>query len=185
MLGAPGAGKGTHSALISAEYGVPHISTGDILRANIKEGTELGKLAESYIAKGALVPDEVVIGLVADRLAQPDAQNGYVLDGFPRTIAQAVAFDVIIGRLSGRRVCSCGATCHVSALGGSEICPKCGKQLYIRDDDKPETVKARLEVYLKQTAPLIDYYKAKGVLVDIDACGTIKEDFEKIKKVLG
>ena len=126
MLGAPGAGKGTHSALISAEYGVPHISTGDILRANIKEGTGLGKLAESYIAKGALVPDEVVIGLVADRLAQPDAQNGYVLDGFPRTIAQAealdkvaridiainidVAFDVIIGRLSGRRVCSCGAT---------------------------------------------------------------------------
>lgn len=200
MLGAPGAGKGTHSALISSEYGIPHISTGDILRANIKEGTELGKLAESYIVRGALVPDDVVIGLVADRLAQPDAQNGYVLDGFPRTIAQAEAldkvahidiavnidvdFDIIIGRLSGRRVCSCGATCHVSALGGSEVCPKCGKRLYVRDDDKPETVRARLQVYLEQTAPLIDYYRNKGVLVDIDACGTIQEDFAKIKKVL-
>ena len=200
MLGAPGAGKGTHSALISSEYGSPHISTGDIRRANIKEGTELGKLAESYIVKGALVPDDVVIGLVADRLAQPDAQNGYVLDGFPRTIAQAealdkvaridiainidVSFDIIVGRLSGRRVCSCGATCHVSTLGGSEVCPKCGKQLYIRDDDKPETVRARLQVYLEQTAPLIDFYRNKGVLVDIDACGTIQEDFAKIKKVL-
>lgn len=200
MLGAPGAGKGTHSALIAKEYGIPHISTGDILRMNIKEGTELGKLAKSYIDKGALVPDEVVIEIVADRLAQPDASNGYVLDGFPRTIAQAealdkvakidialnivVGFDVIINRLSGRRVCVCGATCHVSTLGGSEVCPRCGKPLFVRDDDKPETIAARLNVYREQTALLIDYYEKKGILVDIDAVGTIEEDFAKIKKVL-
>ncbi len=200
MLGAPGAGKGTHAALISSEYGIPHVSTGDILRANIKEGTELGKLAQSYINKGALVPDDVVIGLMADRLSKPDAQNGYVLDGFPRTIAQAEAldkvtkidiavnidvdFNVIINRLSGRRVCSCGATYHTSIIGDCTKCEKCGEELYIRDDDKPETVKARLDVYLKQTAPLIDYYKAQGVFVNINANSSIKEDFEKIKKVL-
>lgn len=200
MLGAPGAGKGTHSALIAKEYGIPHISTGDILRKNIKEGTELGRLAKSYIDKGALVPDEVVIGIVADRLAQSDAGNGYVLDGFPRTIAQAEALDkvakidvalnivvdysVIIDRMSGRRVCVCGATYHTSMLNGSDTCEKCGQKLFIRDDDKPETVKARLDVYEKQTAPLIGYYKDKGILVDIDACGTIAEDFAKIKKVL-
>ena len=200
MLGAPGAGKGTQSALIAKEYGVPHISTGDILRRNIKEGTELGKLAKSYIDAGALVPDEVVIGIVADRLSEADAQGGYVLDGFPRTIAQAealdkvaridiainivVGFDVIIDRLSGRRVCVCGATYHTSTLGGSTVCKECGKELFIRDDDKPETVKARLETYEKQTAPLIGYYEKKGVLVNIDATGTIEQDFEKIKKVL-
>lgn len=200
MLGAPGAGKGTQSALIAKEYGIPHISTGDILRMNIKQGTELGTLAKSYIDKGALVPDEVVIGIVADRLAQPDAANGYVLDGFPRTIAQAealdkvakidiainivVGFDVIVARLSGRRVCVCGATCHTSTLNGSEVCPKCGKKLFIRDDDKPETVRARLDVYRAQTEPLIGYYAEKGILVDIDATGTIEEDFAKIKKVL-
>ena len=200
MLGAPGAGKGTQSALIAKEYGIPHISTGDILRRNIKEGTELGKLAKSYIDAGALVPDEVVIGIVADRLAEADARNGYVLDGFPRTIAQAealdkvakidvainivVGFDVIIDRLSGRRVCVCGATYHTSTLGGRTTCPGCGKELFIRDDDKPDTVKARLETYEKQTAPLIGYYKNAGILVDIDATGTIEQDFEKIKKVL-
>ena len=201
MLGAPGAGKGTQSALIAEEYHIPHISTGDILRKNIKEGTELGKLAKSYIDAGALVPDEVVIGIVADRLAEADAQNGYVLDGFPRTIAQAealdkvakidiainivVGFDVIVNRLSGRRVCVCGATYHTSTLGGKTVCEKCGKELFVRDDDKPETVRARLETYEKQTAPLIGYYEKKGVLCDIDATGTIQEDFEKIKKVLG
>lgn len=201
MLGAPGAGKGTQSALIASEYGIPHISTGDILRRNIKEGTELGKLAKSYIDAGALVPDDVVIGIVADRLAEADAQNGYVLDGFPRTIAQAealdkvakidiainivVGFDVIVNRLSGRRVCVCGATYHTSTLDGKTVCEKCGKELFVRDDDKPETVRARLETYEKQTAPLIGYYEKKGVLCDIDATGTIQEDFEKIKKVLG
>ena len=200
MLGAPGAGKGTQSALIAKEYGIPHISTGDILRRNIKEGTELGKLAKSYIDAGALVPDEVVIGIVADRLAEADARNGYVLDGFPRTIAHAealdkvakidvainivVGFDVIIDRLSGRRVCVCGATYHTSTLGGRTTCSECGKELFIRDDDKPDTVKARLETYEKQTAPLIGYYKNAGILVDIDATGTIEQDFEKIKKVL-
>ena len=200
MLGAPGAGKGTQSALIAKEYGIPHISTGDILRRNIKEGTELGKLAKSYIDAGALVPDDVVIGIVADRLSEADALNGYVLDGVPRTIAQAGALDKVgqiddahnslVGfhglsnRLSGRRVCVCGATYHTSSLGGRDTCAECGKKLFIRDDDKPETVKARLETYEKQTAPLIGYYQNKGILVDVDATGTIEQDFEKIKKVL-
>ena len=200
MLGAPGAGTGTQSALIAEEYGIPQISTGDILRRNIKEGTELGKLAKSYIDAGALVPDDVVIGIVADRLKEADAQNGYVLDGFPRTIAQAealdkvakidvainivVGFDVIVERLSGRRVCVCGATYHTSKLNGSTTCAKCGKELFFRDDDKPETVRARLETYEKQTAPLIGYYEKKGILVNVDATGTIEQDFEKIKKVL-
>ena len=174
MLGAPGAGKGTQSALIAEEYHIPHISTGDILRKNIKEGTELGKLAKSYIDAGALVPDDVVIGIVADRLKEEDALNGYVLDGFPRTIA----------RLAGRRVCVCGATYHTSKLNGSTTCAKCGKELFFRDDDKPETVRARLETYEKQTAPLIGYYEKKGILVNVDATGTIEQDFEKIKKVL-
>ena len=200
MLGAPGAGKGTQSALIAEEYHIPHISTGDILRKNIKEGTELGKLAKSYIDAGALVPDDVVIGIVADRLKEEDALNGYVLDGFPRTIAQAealdkvakidiavnivVGFDVIVERLAGRRVCVCGATYHTSELNGSTTCAKCGKELFFRDDDKPETVRARLETYEKQTAPLIGYYEKKGILVNVDATGTIEQDFEKIKKVL-
>ena len=200
MLGAPGAGKGTQSALIAEEYHIPHISTGDILRKNIKEGTELGKLAKSYIDAGALVPDDVVIGIVADRLKEEDALNGYVLDGFPRTIAQAealdkvakidiavnivVGFDVIVERLAGRRVCVCGATYHPSKLNGSTTCAKCGKELFFRDDDKPETVRARLETYEKQTAPLIGYYEKKGILVNVDATGTIEQDFEKIKKVL-
>ena len=200
MLGAPGAGKGTQSALIAEEYHIPHISTGDILRKNIKEGTELGKLAKSYIDAGALVPDDVVIGIVADRLKEEDALNGYVLDGFPRTIAQAealdkvakidiavnivVGFDVIVERLAGRRVCVCGATYNTSKLNGSTTCAKCGKELFFRDDDKPETVRARLETYEKQTAPLIGYYEKKGILVNVDATGTIEQDFEKIKKVL-
>ena len=200
MLGAPGAGKGTQSALIAEEYHIPHISTGDILRKNIKEGTELGKLAKSYIDAGALVPDDVVIGIVADRLKEEDALNGYVLDGFPRTIAQAealdkvakidiavnivVGFDVIVERLAGRRVCVCGATYHTAKLNGSTTCAKCGKELFFRDDDKPETVRARLETYEKQTAPLIGYYEKKGILVNVDATGTIEQDFEKIKKVL-
>lgn len=199
LLGAPGAGKGTQAALIAKEYNIPHISTGDILRRNIKEQTELGKLAKSYIDKGALVPDEVVIDIVKDRLSESDAQNGYILDGFPRTIAQAealskvakidialniiVPFETIIERLSGRRVCICGETSHVNVLKGNGTCPKCGQKMFIRDDDKPETVKNRLDVYEKQTAPLIGFYEKAGVLVDINAT-SVEDTFEAVKEAL-
>ncbi len=201
LLGAPGAGKGTQAALICEEYGVPHISTGDILRRNIKEGTPLGIKAKEYIDAGALVPDEVVIGLVEDRLSQDDCKNGYVLDGFPRTIPQAealdkvakidmainidVPFEMIVSRLGGRRVCKCGATYHVSTLGGETKCKACGDDLFIRDDDKPETVQNRLRVYQEQTQPLIDFYGAQGKVVDIAATGSIYEIFADVKKVLG
>ena len=199
-MGAPGAGKGTQAALIAEEYKVPHISTGDILRRNIKEGTPLGLKAKSYIDAGGLVPDEVVIGLVEDRLKEADCNNGYILDGFPRTIAQAealdkvaridlainidVPFETIIERLSGRRVCVCGETYHVSMLNGETNCRKCGKPLFIRDDDKPETVKKRLDTYEKQTAPLINYYGAQGKLVNVKAVNSIEENFAAVKKVL-
>ena len=200
LLGAPGAGKGTQAALIAEEYKVPHISTGDILRRNIKEGTPLGLKAKSYIDAGGLVPDEVVIGLVEDRLREADCANGYILDGFPRTIAQAealdrvaridlainidVPFETIIERLGGRRVCVCGETYHVSMLNGETNCRKCGKPLFIRDDDKPETVKKRLDTYEKQTAPLINYYGAQGKLVNVKAVSSIEENFAAVKKVL-
>lgn len=200
LLGAPGAGKGTQAALIAEEYHIPHISTGDILRRNIKEGTPLGKEAKSYIDKGALVPDEVVIGLVKDRLSQSDCANGYILDGFPRTIAQAeeldkvakidvavnidVPFETIIERLGGRRVCVCGETYHVSTLNGETECKRCGKELFIRDDDKPETVKNRLKVYEEQTQPLIDYYRNQGKLADVLAVGSIQENFANVKKAI-
>ncbi len=200
LLGAPGAGKGTQAALIAEEYQVPHISTGDILRRNIKEGTPLGLKAKSFIDSGGLVPDDVVIGLVEDRLTQADCQNGYILDGFPRTIAQAqaldkvaridlainidVPFEMIVERLGGRRVCVCGETYHISTLNGSDICKRCGKELFIRDDDKPETVKNRLRVYQEQTQPLIDYYRNQDKLVDVVATGSIAEIFADVKKVL-
>ncbi len=200
LLGAPGAGKGTQAALICEEFNVPHISTGDILRRNIKEGTPLGKKAKEFIDAGALVPDEVVIGLVEDRLSQDDCKNGYVLDGFPRTIPQAealdkvakidmainidVPFDMIVSRLGGRRVCVCGETYHVSTLNGETKCKRCGKELFIRDDDRPETVQNRLKVYQEQTQPLIDYYGAQGKVVDIPATGSIQDIFEDVKKVL-
>ena len=200
LLGAPGAGKGTQAALIAEEYKVPHISTGDILRRNIKEGTPLGLKAKSYIDAGGLVPDEVVIGLVEDRLKEAECNNGYILDGFPRTIAQAealdkvaridlainidVPFETIIERLSGRRVCVCGETYHVSMLNGETNCRKCGKPLFVRDDDKPETVKKRLDTYEKQTAPLINYYGAQGKLVNVKAVNSIEENFAAVKKVL-
>ncbi|MDE5601477.1 MAG: adenylate kinase [Clostridia bacterium] len=200
LLGAPGAGKGTQAALICEEYNVPHISTGDILRRNIKEGTPLGVKAKEYIDAGALVPDEVVIGLVEDRLAKADCKNGYVLDGFPRTIAQAealdrvasidmainidVPFEMIVSRLGGRRVCKCGATYHVSTLNDETKCKACGDELFIRDDDKPETVQNRLRVYQEQTEPLISYYRNQGKLVDVPATGTIEEIFADVKKVL-
>lgn len=200
LLGAPGAGKGTQAAMIAAEFKVPHISTGDILRRNMKEGTPLGLKAKAFVESGGLVPDEVVIGLVEDRLSQEDCKNGYILDGFPRTIAQAealdkvaridlainidVPFETIVSRLGGRRVCVCGETYHVSMLNGETTCKRCGKELFIRDDDKPETVKNRLKVYSDQTQPLIDYYRSQNKVVDIKANGTKEEIFADIKKVL-
>ena len=200
LLGAPGAGKGTQAAMIAEEFKVPHISTGDILRRNMKEGTPLGLKAKAFVESGGLVPDEVVIGLVEDRLSQEDCKNGYILDGFPRTIAQAealdkvaridlainidVPFETIVSRLGGRRVCVCGETYHVSMLNGETTCKRCGKELFIRDDDKPETVKNRLKVYQEQTQPLIDYYRAQGKIVDIVANGTKEEIFADIKRVL-
>ncbi len=200
LLGAPGAGKGTQAAMIAEEFKVPHISTGDILRRNMKEGTPLGLKAKAFVESGGLVPDEVVIGLVEDRLSQDDCKNGYILDGFPRTIAQAealdkvaridlainidVPFETIIDRLGGRRVCVCGETYHVSMLNGETTCKRCGKELFIRDDDKPETVKNRLKVYSDQTQPLIDYYRSQNKVVDIKANGTKEEIFADIKKVL-
>ncbi len=188
MLGAPGAGKGTQAKMIAAEYQVPHISTGDIFRANIKNGTELGMEAKKYMDQGLLVPDELTVKILLDRVAQDDCKNGYVLDGFPRTIPQAEVLDKaltqlgdqidyainvdvpdenIINRMSGRRAClGCGATYHIKHIPPKTegVCDTCGQGLVLRDDDKPETVKNRLDVYHKQTQPLIDFYSAKGVL---------------------
>lgn len=199
FLGAPGAGKGTQAKRISEKYGIPHISTGDILRANIKAGTELGKLAKSYIDKGALVPDEVIIKVMESRLADADCKNGYLLDGFPRTIEQAKALDkitdvtlavnivvdndAVVARIAGRRMCVCGESYHVSAHP-SDVCDKCGAKLYQRDDDKEETVKSRLEVYERQTAPLIEYYSAKGVLRDVDGMKDVADVTSEIVKVI-
>lgn len=200
LLGAPGAGKGSQATKIAAKYGIAHISTGDALRANIKNGTELGKFAKSYIDQGLLVPDEVVVGIVADRIKQDDCKNGFLLDGFPRTINQAeelgkltdvdyvinidVNFDLITARIAGRRMCACGETYHVSTYK-SDVCAKCGAPLYQRADDKEETVKERLAVYEKQTAPLVDYYKKSGKLVDVDGNKSIDEVFAEIVKILG
>ncbi len=208
MLGAPGAGKGTQAKLIAEKYQIPHISTGDIFRANIKNNTELGKKAKEYMDQGLLVPDELTCDLVVDRISQPDAQNGYVLDGFPRTIPQAealtnalnargeaidFAIDVevpdenIVNRMGGRRAClACGATYHVvyAAPAKEGICDKCGKELVLRDDDKPETVKKRLDVYHAQTQPLIDYYQKAGVLYELDGTKEIDEIFASIQEVL-
>lgn len=200
LLGAPGAGKGSQATKIATEYNIPHISTGDILRKNIKEQTELGKMAKSYIDQGQLVPDDVVVAIVEDRLKQDDAKNGYLLDGFPRTIAQAdalkkfttvnyvlnlqVPFELIMDRITGRRMCTCGESYHVSTLNGSNKCKVCGKELYVRDDDKPETVENRLNVYNELTKPLIEYYKKDGVVYDIDGSKAISEVYDEIKKVL-
>ena len=199
LLGAPGAGKGTQATRISDKYDLPHISTGDILRKNIKEGTELGIEAKSYIDAGQLVPDEVVINIVKDRLQQADCKKGYILDGFPRTVAQAEALDkvaeidaviniavdpaLIVDRITGRRMCACGESYHIS-MGIGETCPKCGSKLYQRDDDKEDTVKARMQVYENQTAPLIDYYTAKNLVIDVDGGKPLNEVFEQISKVI-
>ena len=209
MLGAPGAGKGTQAKKIAEKYGIPHISTGDIFRANIKNGTELGKKAKTYMDQGLLVPDELTCDLVVDRIQQPDAKNGYVLDGFPRTIPQAecltdalsklgskidYAIDVdvpdenIINRMSGRRAClGCGATYHITFNPPVKegICDTCGQELVLRDDDKPETVKKRLDVYHQQTQPLIDYYKNAEVLAEVDGTQPMDAVFQGIVEILG
>lgn len=208
MLGAPGAGKGTQAKMIATKYNVPHISTGDIFRANIKEGTELGKKAKSYMDQGLLVPDELVVDLVVDRLQQEDCKDGYILDGFPRTIPQAealdaalskldtkldvaldidVADDFIVKRMGGRRAClGCGATYHIVNIPPKKegICDTCGAELVLRDDDKPETVEKRLLVYHEQTQPLIDYYKNCGILVTLDGTKDMNEVFTNICSVL-
>lgn len=208
MLGAPGAGKGTQAKMIADKYDIPHISTGDIFRANIKNGTELGMKAKAYMDQGALVPDELTCDLVVDRIKQADCENGYVLDGFPRTIPQAECLDAalkgmgeaidyainvdvpdenIVRRMSGRRACvSCGATYHIEhVLPKKEgICDRCLSELVLRDDDKPETVLKRLGVYHEQTQPLIEYYTKAGVLVDVDGTKDMMEVFEAITGIL-
>ena len=209
MLGAPGAGKGTQAKKISEKYQIPHISTGDIFRANIKNGTELGQKAKTYMDKGLLVPDELVVDLVVDRVNQDDCTNGYVLDGFPRTIPQAEALDKalselnqkvdyainvevpdenIVRRMSGRRACvDCGSTYHLVYAPTKEegICGKCGGTLILRDDDKPETVTKRLGVYHEQTQPLIEYYTKSGILKEVDGTIDINDVFGEIVKILG
>ena len=202
LLGAPGAGKGTQASRISRRFGMPHISTGDIFRANIKNQTEIGLLAKSYIDKGQLVPDDVTCKIVENRLQEEDCKNGYLLDGFPRTVYQAEAlekfthidavvnididFALLTARLCGRRVCKeCGETYHVSTLNGKTTCDKCNGALHQRADDNPETVQKRLDVYLAQTAPLIEYYTKKGVIKNFTGTDEPPEVlFAQIEKVL-
>lgn len=209
MLGAPGAGKGTHAKKISEKYNIPHISTGDIFRANIKEGTELGKKAKEYMDQGLLVPDELTCDLVMDRIQQDDCKNGFVLDGFPRTIPQAealtaalekinekmdyaldieIADEKIVERMSGRRVCTkCGAPFHIVNIPPKTegICDHCGGELEFRADDQPETVLKRLGVYHEQTQPLIEYYAKQGILKEIDGTKSVEEGFASIVEILG
>ncbi len=209
LLGPPGAGKGTYSQRLIEKFNIPQISTGDILREAVKAKTELGIKAKDYMDKGLLVPDEVIIGIVEDRIKEPDCKNGFLLDGFPRTIEQADALEYILNknklkldcvvnlivkneilfkRLTGRRLCKkCGANYNIYTLPPAQegICDKCQSELYQRDDDKPETIEKRLLVYTKQTAPLIEYYKNKNLLKEIDASeGTINEIVDKIEDIL-
>lgn len=209
MLGAPGAGKGTQAKKIAEKYTIPHISTGDIFRANIKNNTELGQKAKTYMDKGELVPDELVVDLIMDRFQEADCANGYVLDGFPRTIPQAEALDKalaakgekvdfainvevpdenIINRMSGRRACvGCGATYHIkyNPTKVADVCDTCGEKLILRDDDQPETVKNRLSVYHDQTQPLIDYYARENILAEVDGTKDMEEVFSDIIAILG
>ena len=209
MLGAPGAGKGTQAKQIADKYSIPHISTGDIFRANIKNGTELGKKAKQYMDQGALVPDELTCDLVMDRIQQDDCKNGFVLDGFPRTIPQAEALDAALGKInekmdyaidvdvpdenivnhmSGRRAClNCGATYHLISIPPKVegICDRCGSEIVLREDNKPETVQKRLKVYHEQTQPLIDYYKNQGILKSVDGTQPMDEVFKAIVTILG
>lgn len=203
LLGAPGAGKGTQAQKLVETYGLAHISTGDLLRAAVKAQSELGKQAQSYMEAGKLVPDELVINLVKERLGEKDAEAGFILDGFPRNTAQAVTLDseladmhkeldaavlidvkpeVIIERLSSRRTCkSCGYT----APAGTDVCPRCGGEMYQRDDDKPETIKNRLDVYEKSTSPLVEYYKGQHILVSVDGDRDVDEVFADVQELLG
>ncbi len=200
LLGAPGAGKGTQAVRIAAAMNIPHISTGDIFRKNIKEKTPVGLKAKSYIDRGQLVPDEVVVEIVQQRIDEDDCKNGFLLDGFPRTIAQAEALDrltnidsvinlevdldKLVDRITGRRVCEkCGESYHVSTKK-DDICEKCGGKLIQRADDTEETVKSRLNVYKNETAPLINFYKNQGVLKNVDGMKSIEEVFEEISKAL-
>jgi adenylate kinase len=209
LLGPPGAGKGTQASGIIEKYQIPHISTGDIFRKNIKEGTELGKKAKGYMDQGLLVPDELVVAIVEDRLKEDDCKDGFLLDGFPRTVKQAEALDeslsqmdvsmdkvinvsvdknVLVERAVGRRICKdCGATYHIqfNPTKKDEVCDKCGGPLYQRADDNEETVTKRIEVYLNETQPLIDYYKARNILVTIDGEQDIHKVFEDIVVALG
>lgn len=201
LLGAPGSGKGTQASLISEKYSLPHISTGDMFRENIREKTPLGVLAKTYIDKGQLCPDDVTEKMVAERLGREDCKNGFLLDGFPRTIAQAKALEEIVSvdvvldidvplgkllkRLTGRRCCEkCGESFHVDTLGGATACPKCGGKLYTRADDNEETVQSRLDVYVKQTESLVDYYRNEGVLRRVDGDKAVNEVFAEVEKVL-
>ena len=202
LLGAPGAGKGTQAQKLVAEYGLAHISTGDLLRAAIKEGSKLGKKAKGYMDEGKLVPDDLVIDLVKERLEADDAQKGFILDGFPRNTAQAVALDselaamgrtldaallvsvepaVIVERLSSRRTCR---DCGYTAPAGVDTCPRCGGEMYQRDDDKPETIQHRLDVYQSQTAPLVEYYKGHSILREADGDRPVDEVYADVKTLL-
>ncbi len=211
LLGGPGAGKGTQAKKLIDKYQIPQISTGDILRAAVKEGTEMGKKAKEYMDAGKLVPDEVVIGIIKDRLAQPDCRKGFILDGFPRTVPQAEALDRVLAdlgskidhvisievdeeelvtRLTGRRTCKnpdCGQMYHIkfSPPQKEGVCDKCGSELYQRDDDNEATVRSRLATYNQATKPLIDYYQAKGLLRPIKGVGSIDDIFKQICSILG
>ncbi len=202
LLGAPGAGKGTQAQKLVEEFGVAHISTGDLLRAAVKAGTKLGVKAKEYMDNGQLVPDKLVVDLVLERLSADDAKKGFILDGFPRNTAQAVTLDsalsdsgvkldaallvdvkseVIVGRLSSRRTCK---DCGYTAPAGVDTCPSCGGEMYQRDDDKPETIQKRLDVYESQTAPLVEYYKGKGLLVSVDGDRPVDEVYADVKQLL-
>ena len=203
FLGAPGAGKGTLASLLSKDYGIPQISTGDLFRAAVKDGSELGRKVKGIMQKGELVPDSLTVELVKERLGKPDAQQGYILDGFPRTVAQADALaefqkidaainfrisdQLVIRRLSGRRVCrSCGAIYHIDNMPPKKegVCDACGGELYIRDDDKIESIKNRLRVYKEQTEPLIAYYRKEGLLQEIDSSKSPQDSIGQIKSLL-
>lgn len=209
LLGAPGAGKGTQAKILIEKYGMPQISTGDLLRAAVAAGTALGKEAKSYMDKGELVPDSVVLGMVGERLKQDDCKKGYILDGFPRNTAQAEALDKMLAslnmsltaalsvdvpfedlmkRLTGRRTCkACGQMYNIyfKAPAKESVCDKCKGELFQRDDDKEATIKKRLEVYTAQTEPLIGYYKKKGIVKSVSGTGSIDEIFKKVTEVLG
>ncbi len=199
LLGAPGAGKGSQAPFLTKKYNVPQISTGDAFRENMREGTPVGMIAKSYIEKGQLVPDEVVVRIVKERIEKDDCKNGFILDGFPRTIAQAEALEqitdvdcvldfevdtsILLKRLTGRRSCKCGAVYHISTHEGN-VCDKCGGTLYIRDDDKEETILKRIEVYEKETAPLKEFYEKRGLLVVLDAGTSVAETQKQIEEKL-